>query len=87
MGKYRPTLEDLQSAQDEPDLPVCVHCQGTVCVFPACTPDNHCPHGGTGVRLDEDRWACASKVCQEAAGVGGRGSGFLAVLRWAHAQG
>lgn len=62
----RLTHDDFEDGIDEPDLPRCAHCRGTVCVYPDCTPDNDCLHGGCGIRLADGRWACASQACQDA---------------------
>ncbi len=58
------THDDFEDGLDEPDLPRCAHCKGTVCTYDGCTPDNHCPHGGKGVQRADGTWVCASSACQ-----------------------
>lgn len=57
--------EDFEDGLDEPDLPRCQHCKGSVCTYDGCTADNDCPHGGQGI-LTVNGWVCASQACQKA---------------------
>lgn len=63
-SRHSISLEEYEDGIDDHDVPRCEHCKGEVCIYLSCTKDNGCPHGGYGKPLENGRWACASKHCQ-----------------------